>query len=320
MTGLGRADDLDRSDPVSDRADRGIFQGSELPRLLLFLAIAVGGWAFVWNYLQKSEKPDEEPLVVTDAPPPKVEPDRSPEFETVQDKTPLSFRDTAAYSKLLERARAGSAASLAAKARRDVTFRHVWDRPAAYRGVPVHILGTARRIDRYESKLSRTGWLYEAWIFTPEMERRLPYVCVFEDPPKGLPIGATLSERVVFNGYFLKLMRYEASDVPRAAPLLVGRIGWTAPEPGRLGSGWDSTTWLLCGLAVMFAISLYRWMTYLRRALRPRTTSALLTDRPIEHIDAEDLAGWLDTVGEEPPPRGANAEAPPETPALGEPR
>ena len=34
-----------------------------------------------------------------------------------------------------------------------------------------------------------------------------------------------MSERVVFNGYFLKIWKYEAADTARGAPLLVGRIG-----------------------------------------------------------------------------------------------
>ena len=56
-------------------------------------------------------------------------------------------------------------------------------------------------------------------------------MCVFEDPPAGFPIGANVSERVVFNGYFLKLMKYQAGDTTRGAPLLVGRIGWQPSEP-----------------------------------------------------------------------------------------
>ena len=92
------------------------------------------------------------------------------------------------------------------------------------------------RVLRYESKLSKTGWLYEAWIFTPT-PARYPYCCVFEDVPEGLPVGPNVSERVVFNGYFLKLMSYQAGDVPRGAPVLVGRIGWDLAADGRPGGG-----------------------------------------------------------------------------------
>ena len=42
---------------------------------------------------------------------------------------------------------------------------------------------------------------------------KYPYSCVFEDAPDGFPLGADVFERVVFNGYFLKIMKYEAGDV-----------------------------------------------------------------------------------------------------------
>jgi len=59
--------------------------------------------------------------------------------------------------------------------------------------------------------------------------QRNPYVCVFEDAPKGFPIGDNLSERVVFNGYFLKLMKYQSGQGP-------GLLRLPAPDrPGRLG-------------------------------------------------------------------------------------
>jgi hypothetical protein len=281
---------------VIDHERQGVFRGSELPRLLLLLVIALGGWAAVWSYLRNQGDPDEEPVVVALGKPQPVEPDRSPEFESVSDKTQLGFRDSAAYAKLIEKAHEATPTALAAEARRDIPFNQLWERPAHFRGVPVHILGTARHIDRYESKLSRTGWLYEAWVFTPEMRSPLPYVCVFEDAPDGLPIGTNVSERVVFNGYFLKLMRYQAADVPRAAPLLVGRIGWTPrPAPG-FASRWGSTTWLVAGLVVMFTVSLFRWMSYLRRSLAPKPLRSILLDRPTEEIDPNTFADWVESV------------------------
>ncbi len=193
----------------------GLFRGAELSRLVVLAAIMVGGWFYVWSYLQARPEPVDPPPV-TSPPPAPIEPDTSPKFAGLRDKTPLAFRDTAAYATLLERARGVSADALAAQARRDLLFTHLWDRPEKYRGVPVHLLGTARRVLSYESKLSRTGRLHEAWIFTHESQNH-PYACVFEDMPAGFPIGGDVSERVVFNGYFLKLMSYQAGDVPRAA-------------------------------------------------------------------------------------------------------
>jgi hypothetical protein len=283
-------------DPESSR----FFRGSELPRLVLLLTIAVGGWACLWFYSSREDDRLDEPgQVVTGAPSP-VEPDRSPPFETVVDKMPLGFRDSAAYETLLTRSRETTAGGLAEQARRDILYAQLWERPSAYRGVPVHLIGAARRVLYYPSKLSRSGWLYEAWIFTPE-SRTNPYVCVFEEAPKGFPVGADVSERVVFNGYFLKLMRYQAGDVARAAPLLVGRIGWMPRPPGKTSS--DSTLyWLIGGLAVMLLGSLVRWSFQLRRSLASRSLrSTLPHERPNEVIAPEALASWLESVPDDEP-------------------
>src|SRR5262249_17314688 len=174
-----------------------------------------------------------------------------------------------AYALLLRRARGKTPEELAEVARRDLVLAHLWQNPEDYRGVPVHLLGTALRVLRYPSKLSETGWLYEAWIITPETTR-LPYVCVFEEAPQGLPIGHDVSERVVFNGYFLKIMKYQAADVARGAPVLVGRIGWVPHERSSPAGSNSILRWSLIVLAVLFCISLARWIYQLRRLfLRP---------------------------------------------------
>lgn len=287
-------------EPDTDR----MFQGSELPRMLFLLAIAVAGWWAVWHYLTRRQAEPPEPQAVVAGRPEPVVPDRSPEFETVTDKTPLSFRDTAAYEKLLKQSREASPAGLAARARRDVYYAHLYDQPKEYRGVPVHLLGLARRVLYYKSKMSRTGWLYEAWVVTPDSQNN-PYVCVFEEAPKGFPVGPDVSERIVFNGYFLKRMSYSAGDVPRVAPLLIGRVGWTAHAPAKASP--DRTAYLFAGgVAVMFTISLARWIMQLRRSLAPKPRPSLLRDRAVDVIEPEALSSYLENLPEddEPPPLG----------------
>lgn len=276
---------MDKSAPGS------LFRGNEFSRLLILLTIAVSGWTAVWYYLIRSPaEPEPETLVAVARPEPIVA-DAAPEFETVTDKTVLSFRDSAAYAKLLAEAREQTPAQLAGKARTDVLYAHLWQAPAHYRGVPIHIQGAAKRVLRYESKLSKTGWLYEAWVILPDI-RQYPYVCVFEEAPKGFPIGPNVSELVAFNGYFLKLMKYEAADTVRGAPLLVGRIGW-APRPGSNASPNRSAYWLAGALAAMFAVSLVRWLAYFRRSFRPKSRPRFLIDRPNDDIAPEELAAFL---------------------------
>jgi hypothetical protein len=282
-----------RSDAASAS---GFFRGSELSSLLVLLTLMFVGWALVWTYLQHEAGPPEEPEPSARATPPRVEPDASPAFESVTDRTPIGLRDMAAYDLLLKRAREVSAAELARKSHGDLFFTDLWERPEHYRGVPVHLLGTARRVHSYESNLSPKGRLYEAWISTHESQG-YPYVCIFEDLPEGMPVGPDLAERVVFNGYFLKEMRYLAGkEVQRAAPVLIGKIGWT---PGHSAGKRDSSVfWMALIVAILFVISLFRWIIGLRRSLARRSLASSLIRRPTDEIAPDDLAHWVESVQE----------------------
>lgn len=276
-----------------------LFRGTELPRMLVLLAITIVGVVFLWRYiyLKKAGPLGPPPLLAEEAADP-IKPDKSPEFEGVTDRSKVGLRDTAAFVKLLDRARETSASDLARASRRDVYFSHLWNNPKNYRGVPVHLLGTAFHITHEPSKHSKSGWLYHAWVVTPEGGSN-PYVCVFEDAPKKLPIGDNLSERVVFNGYFLKILAYQARDKERGAPMLVGRIGWT-PEPPPRDDRSYLLQFMLIAVGTAFVISFFRWFTAFRKTLSASKTPTLLADRPIEEISPEDLSNYLGRVAEEP--------------------
>jgi hypothetical protein len=282
----------------------GFFQGSELPRLFFLTVVLIAGWGLVWHFFHKLPEPAEPPANANANPEPIV-PDRSIEFETVKDRAPLEFRDNAAYDLLLMRARARAPEELAAVARRDLVLANLWQNPEQYRGVPIHLLGAAMRVLRYPSKLSKNGWLYEAWVMTPETSR-LPYVCVFEEAPEGFPIGHDVNERVVFNGYFLKIMKYQAADVARGAPVLVGRIGW-APHAGSSAGGTNPTLfWSLVILGGLFVISLGRWLYGIRRLFAAPGASPLASAaHPTEEIDPEELRQWAASMA---PEDGSTAE------------
>jgi hypothetical protein len=272
------------------------FKGSELPRLAILAAIMFAGWVGFWYYAQKQPKLPEPPLRAEEHPKPIVA-DRSIAFETVTDRTPMSFRDNAAFARLLERARSKSPKDLAGESRRDIVFTHLWERPEHYRGVPIHLVGTALRVIRQDSRLSKSGWLYEASIVTPEA-RMLPYQCVFEDVPKGFPISPNISERVVFDGYFLKIMGYEAADVARGAPVLIGRIGWDPRESALADDqGMGSTLkWTLIALGAMFFISLVRWLIPIRRLFTRPGQSESPPMSTAEELDPVALDNWVQSV------------------------
>jgi hypothetical protein len=271
------------------------FRGSELPRLLVLAAVMVMGWGLFWHFLQQRPQP-AEPEATVEARPEPIKPDHADEFETVTDRTPVSFRDNAAYAYLLEKARKQTPAALAKESRRDVALTHLWERPDLYRGVAVHLLGTLKRLIRYETKLSQSGWIYEASIFTPG-SGSYPYQCVFEEPPVGLPLGTEISERVVFNGYFLKIFKYQAGDVARGAPLLVGKLGWD-PHPTEAPTPPANNTlfWSLVILGALFLISLSRWVFQLFHFLSwPRSRSGA-GSQPTDEIAPDELHAWAESL------------------------
>jgi hypothetical protein len=267
------------------------FRGSELPRLLVLATIVVAGWTVFWRFAGQTHQPEPAQVGATANPEPIVG-DRSIEFETVTDRTPVGFRDNAAYALLLERARGRSAAELAQVSRRDIALAQIWQNPEMYRGVPIHLLGSALRVLRYPSKLSKTGWIHEASIITPDAPRN-PYTCVFEEAPEGFPIGANVSERVVFNGYFLKIWKYEAGDVPRGAPLLVGKIGWGRSAPATTRSTNSTLWWSLVVLGVLFFISLGRWIYQLQGFFfAPRQAHEHQPVAATDRLDPAALDAW----------------------------
>ena len=145
------------------------------------------------------------------------------ESQGLKDKAPITFRDMSAYAALLKRAREAKPADLAGLARRDVGFGDLWDHPDDYRGALIELRGVCRRTYSSESKLGAGGRLHEVWITVPESDPN-PFACIAETLPEGFPIDAAGSEPVVFRGYFLKLVAYDATAVRRGAPLLIGRL------------------------------------------------------------------------------------------------
>jgi hypothetical protein len=110
-----------------------------------------------------------------------------------------------------------------------------------------------------------------------------------------------VSERVVFNGYFFKILKYQASDKTRGAPVLVGQLGWEphAPPAGGAAPVRESNPllyWSLVVLGVMFLMSLGRWVFQLSHFLSgPRPTVAA-SAHPAEDIAPDALDAWVDSV------------------------
>lgn len=279
------------------RRPTSLFRGSELPRLLLLAAIVLAGWPMIVRFGRP--RADERA-----APPPvpaaRVEPvvaDAGVEFQALIDRTPMKFRDNAALALLLRRAREGPAVA----GRTDVLFTHLWERPERYRGVPIHLEGVAKRVLTYEVNpaLAPGGRLYEAWIYSDE-NTKFPYVVTFEEPPAGLTVGPDLYLRVSVDGFFLKLLRYEAGDTPRAAPLLVGRLHLTpalaaAPPPMVELLNFSRREGFVLVFVLLLVYLGFRVLFQVRRALAPSRALKARPDLP-EERRADEVVDWLENL------------------------
>ena len=208
-------------------------------------------------------------------------------LKVVQDRVALQDFDMSAYWQLLRWSRTRPIAELEKLARRDVPYSHLWDEPDLYRGQPIRLKLHIRRVLKYEPSKNPQDLktVYEAWGWT-EDSRSFPFCVVFADKPDGLPIGTDVDADFVFVGYFLKWMSYQAFDVKKNAPLLVGQLRPAAPTVGAAkGGGWESAFLTLVGGVLL--VSFIGWFA-VNGLRRPRTIVAATTAVPDQLPD-----NWL---------------------------
>lgn len=294
----------------------GLFHTSELTRLVVLLAILAFGGALFYSSYQKQQQQQnqaqQQRLPKGERPvaggPPLPPPAEGLEFTGLLDKTELTPRDNPAYKTLLDWTRATPADRLHRLARRDVLFSQLIELPERYRGIPIHLEGTAKRIMVQEtpgSKLFPKGKYFEAYVTTPDSVYN-PYILVFEDAPAGMPIGDQLNEAVAFDGYFFKLLAYRAGDTARFAPLLVGRLRWlderpnaeAAPAPVNFAIG-PYFGWAVAALIVYLIV---RWSYSLLKLLGKPTAPARSGPPVRDAIEPEELSRWLGDQAKADPP------------------
>jgi hypothetical protein len=108
-----------------------------------------------------------------------------------------------------------------------VTFAHLWNDPARYRGQVMHIQGRLVRLRKNsapsQAQASGIPFVYEGWIQGPTRGSH-PFWILFPILPDGLKEAETMDREVIFDGYFLKKMKYVAGDGSKylQTPFLVG--------------------------------------------------------------------------------------------------
>ena len=283
---------------------RGLFRGSELPKLILLAGVLIAGWVVVFSVGLPS-KPKAKPVNPAIADQPKLPP-ADPNLLGVIDKTPLGVRDEIPMEMLFARMRKDPA-KLAREARREVAPFDLWKTPKRYRGLPIRLEGYATQVyahDDWDPSITPSGRLYEVWFVQEEHEERMyPCILFVDEVPKTLPGGRNLRERVAFEGYFLKLYHYKRADnKDYLAPMLIGRLvhvpnAADANVPRMTFSEWLWTyRWTIVPVAALLYVSLR--IAFKLSTGRSRVPIRMFT-RPTDSIDPDELNQWVQDPGED---------------------
>ncbi len=189
----------------------------------------------------------------------------SPEaLARVRDATFFSSRDRDAWLETFGTLEASAKhSSLNPK---DVSFTELFSQPRAFRGQPVRMRGTLRRLEKISAWKNDAGidQYWQGWL-EPAAGPASPVVVHFRRLPEGMPEGLRIAEPVVVSGFFLKNLAYQAADGVRLAPLVLSgepvRSRPSTATQSPAGS-WGRSIGAL-GVVTMLALVSAVWVGYL---------------------------------------------------------
>lgn len=133
-----------------------------------------------------------------------------------------------------------------------------------YRGLPLTVRGTIRRIDKVAvsnpdvRKNYNIQTYYVAWMFTASSGNN-PYRLISNTIPSDMPVGEQLEVPAQFTGYFFKRQGYRSQGGLHKAPVLIGKhIRWNRPQTtgtAAIPQDYGLAPYAI-GLAVIIAIGL----------------------------------------------------------------
>ena len=198
----------------------------------------------------------------------------------------------------------------AAETARRVSFSELFGQPRSFRGRPVALAGTLRRLERVTAPNNDYGidGYWQGWL-EPEGGPASPIVVYFLEIPDGMPSGLTIAERVDVVGYFFKRWAYAAKDTVRLAPLVMAAAPrWTPRPPARPAIDFVAALTTGTILSVMLVTLVGIWLARRGRPL-PVAASADLGQALAgeEIVSTEDALRRLadDEKSREPEPRGS---------------
>ena len=145
----------------------------------------------------------------------------------------VRYRESAAYYTMLAAAKRVKHKRLEAEAEKNVTFPVLMANPDQYRGRPVTISGTLRRVDKFQADPNSLGVddLYDAWVFPRDAGAKpIHVVCssLGEEIQDAGQLKQPVNVRVA--GYFFKKEAYSTrSNGLNIVPLVLGSHLGTEP-------------------------------------------------------------------------------------------
>ena len=152
----------------------------------------------------------------------------------VRDDTVFREADNDAWFALWQSLRQGDPADLDRAAGPAVGFTELFGQPRSFRGCPVRLRGTLRRLQRVAAAPNAAGieGYWQGWL-DPEGGPASPIVIYFLDLPETIRPGTRLVEPVEVVGYFFKRWAYQATDTIRTAPLVLSLEPVALAAPAR---------------------------------------------------------------------------------------
>lgn len=204
-----------------------------------------------------------------------------------------------AYYRVLAHAQRADEDFLAKEARSDVLHVNLIRDADRYRGLPIAIRGTARRIESIGVNENNYGvkTLYEIWMTTPDSGND-PWRIVATSIDERLPQGSDVSVPVKVTGFFFKQYSYASQGGLHVAPLLLAATvepnivrkvapSGTGLEPYILGLA------ALIGCGAIFSVLVYSYGDW-------RFKQKMAEQFPVEDAEAKRLLEELPNQKEDP--------------------
>ncbi len=215
-------------------------------------------------------------------------------FDVVTDRQPIGDTDMPAYWRLLKWSRSRSFNELEQRADRDVPIAKLWNEPEKHRGELIRLKIRVRQIVKWDDIPENSSGAKATYDLSggTEESRGNPYVVVCSELPPEIKVATKTDQEVIFVGYFLKILKYEAFASNRGAPVLIGRVR-AIPSTAHIAADRSAglISMLIVGGAVIVLVII---LVAVYRVTRQPRRRALKPGPPA--LSNDNIENWLENV------------------------